>query len=57
MKDISSDVLSLLPNNENQEITHESRYTIEKVSKLYDTEELPEGNFPLSFKLIDHYQW
>ena len=31
MKDIPSDVLSLLPNNKNQEITHESRYKIENI--------------------------
>ena len=26
------------------------------MSELYDIEELPEGNFPLSFKLIGRYQ-
>ena len=26
------------------------------MSELYDTEELPEGKFSLSFKLIDRYQ-
>ena len=26
------------------------------MSELYDIEELPEGAFPLSFKLIDRYQ-
>ena len=25
------------------------------MSELYDTDELPEGNFPLYFKSIDHY--
>ena len=50
-------MLSLLHNNGNEEITHESTYTTEKISELYDTEELLEGTFPLSFKLVDHYQW
>ena len=26
------------------------------MSEFYDIEELPGGTFPLSFKLIDHYQ-
>ena len=51
-----TDALSRLPNNENQETTHESTYTTETMSELYKIKELPEGAFPLSFKLIDLYQ-
>ena len=29
---------------------------METVSELYDIEELPEGKFTLSFKIIDRYQ-
>ena len=53
---IAVDALSQLPNNGNQETTHESTYTMEKMSELYDIEELTEGMIPVSFKLIDHYQ-
>ena len=28
----------------------------ENMSELYNMEELPEGTFPLSFKLTDRYQ-
>ena len=50
------DALSRLPNKRNQETTHESTYTTETMSELYDIEKLPEGMFPLSFKDIDRYQ-
>ena len=39
-KNVSADVLSLLPNNGNQEIAHESTYTTEAMSELYNIEEL-----------------
>ena len=55
-KNIAEDVLSQLSNNGNQEITHESAYTMETMSELYDTKELPEGIFPIYFKLIYCYQ-
>ena len=48
--------LSRLPNNGNQETTHEQTYTTETMPDLYDIEELPEGTFPLSFNLIDRCQ-
>ena len=30
---------------------------MDTMSELYKINELPEGMFPLSFKLICHYQW
>ena len=53
---IAAYALSRLPNNGNQDITHESKYTTETMSELYDIKELQEGMLPLSIKLIDHYQ-
>ena len=35
--------------------THESNYTSEIISELYDIDEQSEITFPLSFKLIDSY--
>ena len=29
---------------------------METMSELYNIDELPYGTFPLSFKIIDHYQ-
>ena len=55
-KNIAADVLSRLPNKVNQETTHDSTYTTEKMLELYDIEELSEGTFPLLFKRIDCYQ-
>ena len=55
-KNIAADALSCLLNNGNQDTTHESTYTAETMSELYDIEEPPEGTFPLSFKIIDRYQ-
>ena len=54
---IAAYALSRLPNNGNQESTHEKMYTTETMSELYDIKELPEGTFSLSFNLINHYQW
>ena len=56
-KNIVADSLSQLPIKENQETTHESTYKTETTSELYDTEELPDGMFPLSFNLKNRYYW
>ena len=55
-KYIVADALSWLPNNGNKNTTHESTYTKETMSELYDIDEIPEGTFPLSFNIIDRYQ-
>ena len=55
-KNIAADALSQLLNNRNQDTTHESTYTTEKMSELYNVEVLPEVTFSLSFKLVDCYQ-
>ena len=55
-KNIAVDALSRLPNNGNHETTYDKTFTTETMSELYDTEELPEGTFPLSFNLIASYQ-
>ena len=55
-KYIAKYVLSQLPNNRNQETTHESTYLMETISELYDIKELIEVAFPLSFNFIDFYQ-
>ena len=55
-KNIVADALSQLPNNGNQKTTHESTYTTETMSELYDINELPYGKFPLSLKIIYRYQ-
>ena len=51
-KYIAVDALSRLPNNRNQETTHESTYLTVTMLELYNIEELLEGTFPLSLKLI-----
>ena len=53
---IAADTLSQLPNNGNQDTTHEETYATETMSEIYDIKELPEGTFPLYFYLIDLYQ-
>ena len=40
-ENIVPDVLSQLPNNGNQKTAHESTYTTETMSELYDIDELP----------------
>ena len=55
-KNIVADALSLLPNIVNQDATHELTYTTETTSGLYYINELPNGTFPLSLKLIYRYQ-
>ena len=56
-KNTAADVLSQSTTNENQEIIHESIYTTEKMSELYDIQELLEGMFTISFKIVDRYPW
>ena len=53
---IAADVLSQLPNNGNQETTHETMYTTETMLEPYNIKELPESTFTISFNLIDRYQ-
>ena len=55
-KIIAEDALSWLPNNRNQNTTHESTYWMETISKCYDTVELPEGMFPNIFRIKYQYQ-
>ena len=54
-KNVAIDALSKLPNNGNQDTTHEEMYTTETMLEIYDIEELPEGTFPLSFNFVVHY--
>ena len=55
-KSITEDAISRLPKEGIQTSTYESKYTTEIMSGLYDINKLPEGNFPLSFKIMDLYQ-
>ena len=55
-KNIVADTLSRLTINANQETTQESIYKNEIVSEIDDTKELPDGNSPMSVKLVGHYQ-
>ena len=55
-KSIVADALSQLPNNGNQDTTHEPTYTTETMSELYNIKELPYVTFPIYFKIIYHYQ-
>ena len=50
-----ADELSQLRNNRNQKTIHESTYTTETISGIYDIDELPDGMFLLSFNIIDRY--
>ena len=47
-----TDRLSRIPLNGNEDTTHKSTYQQEIVSEINDTEELPEGDFPINLKLI-----
>ena len=49
MKNIVRDSLSQLPNNGNQNTTHESNYTMETMSEINYKGELSEGTFPIKF--------
>ena len=51
-----ADALSIFPIHGNQDTAHESIYKNENVSEINDTKELPEGIFPINFKLIHQYQ-
>ena len=42
-------------NNENQQTTNESDYTMETMSELYNIKEITYGTFPLSFNIIDFF--
>ena len=55
-KIIAVDALSRIPINGSKKTIHESTYTTETMSEMYDTKELLEGTFPLSLNLIDRYQ-
>ena len=56
IKKIVAYALSQLPININQKTPHESTYTTETVSELYNIEELPEDKFLISLNFIDRYQ-
>ena len=49
------DVLSQLPSDRNQNTTHDLNYLTETMWEIYDTDKLPEENFPITFKIIDQY--
>ena len=55
-KNMVSEKLSILPLNGNKETAHNSIYQKEIVSEINDTEEIPEGNFPIILKWIHRYQ-
>ena len=46
-KNIAADDLSQLPSNGNKQTTHESAYTMETISELYNIEEISYGTFSL----------
>ena len=50
------DALSRLPLNGNEETTQKSTYQNEILSEINDIEELSEGTFTISLKLIQIYQ-
>ena len=56
-KNVVTDALAILPLNRNQKTTQKPTYQMEIVSEINDTEEIPEGTFSISFKLIQKYQW
>ena len=51
-----ADTLSRLTLNGNQDTTHNSTYQQEIVSEINDTEEIPEGTYPIDLKLIQQHQ-
>ena len=55
-KNIVAVPLKTFPKDFYQETTHGSRNRTEKLSNLYDIEELPESIFPTTFDLIDQHQ-
>ena len=50
------DELSQLPKYGYQNTTREFNYIILSISKMYDIDKLPGGNFSITFKIIDQYQ-
>ena len=56
IKNIVAYAPSRFPINSNQETTQKSTYKKEILSEINDTEEIPEGIFPINLKLIHHYQ-
>ena len=48
--------ISIFPISGNQDTTRESTCKKEILSEINDTEELPEGDFPINLKLTDQYQ-
>ena len=55
-KNIVADALLISPLNGNQDTTKEYTYNKETLSEINDTEEFPEYIFPISLKIITHYQ-
>ena len=49
--------MSRLPSNGQPKSTHESNYITETLLEIYHVEELMNGEFPLKFTTINHYQW
>ena len=56
-ENIVPDAQSRLPVDGNKYYIDKSTYTTENMSKSYNIEELSEGTFPLTFKIIDHQLW
>ena len=55
-KNIAAYALSQLTNNRNQKVSHESNYSMETISELYDTNELTKCMFLIAFDHIGWYQ-
>ena len=55
-ENIAAYAISQFTNNRNQQSTHDSNYSMETMTDLYDIDELPEGIFPIAFYHIDWYQ-
>ena len=55
-ENITSDALSRLPNNRNQQTAHELNKKMKTMSELYDIKELSKGLFPIIFDIIIIYQ-
>ena len=56
-KTMAKYAISWLANNRNQQSTHKCNWSMENMSELYDTDELPESKFPITFDLTVQYQW
>ena len=55
-KNIVSDEISQSTKNGNKNTTHNYNYIMETVSEIYDTNEIPEVTFPITFKIIYQYK-